>query len=158
MSNMTANNQMRTTGELNSALNTQLANWSVLGVKLHNYHWFVKGPQFFTLHAKFEELYNTAAGYVDELAERLLAIGGKPAATMSEYLKLSLIQEEASGELSAEQMVEALVADLETIAEGLKVGIEAAGEQEDDVTADLFTGMKADVEKQAWMLSAFLGK
>lgn len=157
MSNMTANNQIRTSGELNSALNTQLANWSVLGVKLHNYHWFVKGPQFFTLHAKFEELYDTAAGYVDELAERLLAIGGKPAATMSEYLKLSLIQE-ASGEQSAEQMVEALAADLGTIAKGLKVGIEAAGEQEDDVTADLFTGMKADVEKQAWMLSAFLGK
>ncbi|KKO54252.1 Dps family protein [Paenibacillus sp. DMB20] len=157
MSNMTANNQIRTTGELNSALNTQLANWSVLGVKLHNYHWFVKGPQFFTLHAKFEELYNTAAEYVDELAERLLAIGGKPAATMSEYLKLSVIQE-ASGEPSADQMVEALAADLGTIAEGLKAGIEAAGEQGDDVTADLFTGMKADVEKQAWMLSAFLGK
>ncbi|MGM1048206.1 starvation-inducible DNA-binding protein [Paenibacillus uliginis N3/975] len=155
MSNLTKD--VQTTNDLNAVLNTQLANWSLLGVKLHNYHWFVKGPQFFTLHAKFEELYNTAAGYVDEIAERMLAIGGKPAATMAEYLKLATI-EEASGETSAEQMVERLVADFQVIVEGLKAGIESAGEQGDDPTADLMTGMMTEVEKQNWMLSAFLGK
>lgn len=155
MSNLTKETQ--TTNELNSVLNTQLANWSVLGVKLHYYHWFVKGPHFFTLHAKFEELYNTAADYVDEIAERLLAIGGKPAATMAEYLKVATIQE-ASGENSAEQMVETLIADFTSIADGLKSGIEVAGEHDDDSTADLLTGMMTDVEKQNWMLSAYLGK
>jgi starvation-inducible DNA-binding protein len=72
--------------QLVSILNKQIANWSVLYTKLHNYHWYVKGGQFFTLHVKFEEFYNEAGLHVDELAERLLAIGGKPAATLKEYL------------------------------------------------------------------------
>lgn len=155
MSNLTKNAQ--STNELNAVLNTQLANWSLLGVKLHNYHWFVKGPQFFTLHEKFEELYNTSAGYIDEIAERMLAIGGKPAATMAEYLKLATI-EEATGENSAEQMVESLIADFQVIVNELKAGIESAGEQGDDPTADLLIGMMTDLEKQSWMLNAFLGK
>lgn len=47
-----------TTLTLEQALNQQVANFSILYVKIHNYHWYVKGEQFFTLHAKFEELYN----------------------------------------------------------------------------------------------------
>ena len=74
--------------KIQSVLNKQVANWSVLYVKLHNYHWYVKGPHFFTLHEKFEELYNEAGATVDELAERLLAIKGYPVATMEEYLSL----------------------------------------------------------------------
>lgn len=57
-------------------VNKQIANWTVLYTKLHNYHWYVTGPDFFTLHAKFEELYNEAALHIDELAERLLALEG----------------------------------------------------------------------------------
>lgn len=154
MSNFT---NVQSTDKLNAVLNTQLANWSVLGVKLHNYHWFVKGPQFFALHEKFEELYNTAADYVDEIAERMLAIGGKPAASMAEYLKLASI-EEATGDQSAEQMVATLVADFQVIVKELKAGIEIANDQGDDPSADLLIGMLTDVEKQSWMLSAFLGK
>ncbi|MBY8909064.1 DNA starvation/stationary phase protection protein, partial [Salinicoccus roseus] len=62
--------------EVREALNLQVANFTVLWTKLHNYHWYVKGHNFFSLHDKFEELYDTASTYVDELAERLLAIGG----------------------------------------------------------------------------------
>lgn len=63
-------------------LNEQVANWTVLYTKIHNFHWFVKGPHFFSLHVKFEELYNEASEHIDELAERILAIGGSPVATM----------------------------------------------------------------------------
>ena len=56
-------------------LNQQVANWTVAYTKLHNFHWYVKGPNFFSLHEKFEELYNEASQYVDDLAERILAIG-----------------------------------------------------------------------------------
>lgn len=143
--------------ELHSILNIQVANWSLLGVKLHHYHWYVKGPQFYVLHEKFEELYNAAADYVDELAERLLAIGGKPAASMTQYLQLTTLQE-ANGENSAEEMVSQLIADYETIAAELKQGIAAADAVGDDATADLFTGMMTDIQKHAWMLNAFLGK
>lgn len=45
---------------LQTALNVQISNWSILYTKLHRYHWYVKGPLFFTLHEKFEELYNEA--------------------------------------------------------------------------------------------------
>ncbi|MEX3617508.1 Dps family protein [Paenibacillus glucanolyticus] len=157
MSNLTHNAQGTTTDELQQILNTQVANWSLLGVKLHHHHWFVKGPQFYVLHEKFEELYNAAAGYVDELAERMLAIGAKPAATMSQYLKLATLQE-ASNEKSAEQMVGQLVADFEQLAVELKAGIDAANQEGDDATADLLTGMVSDVQKHTWMLNAYLGK
>lgn len=148
--------QVNSHTELYAALNRQTANWTLLGVKLHHYHWYVSGPQFFTLHEKFEELYNEAAGYVDELAERLLAIGGKPAATMAEYLKLSALKEAAGGE-SAKEMVAQLVKDYSAVAEELKQGISQAEELGDHPTADLLIGIRTSVEKTAWMLNAYLG-
>ncbi|WP_151733153.1 Dps family protein ['Paenibacillus yunnanensis' Narsing Rao et al. 2020] len=141
--------------ELYAALNRQTANWTLLGVKLHHYHWYVNGPQFFTLHEKFEELYNEAAGFVDELAERLLAIGGKPASTMTQYLALSDLKEAAGGE-SAKEMVAQLVADFTLIVSELKAGIEAAEDLGDHPTADLFIGIRSSVEKTVWMLNAYL--
>ncbi|MEW8986778.1 MAG: DNA starvation/stationary phase protection protein, partial [Bacillus sp. (in: firmicutes)] len=73
--------------DLIQAVNKQVANWTVLYTKLHNYHWYVKGRHFFTLHTKFEELYNEAATIIDEFAERILALEGKPVATLKEYLE-----------------------------------------------------------------------
>ncbi|AIQ62685.1 general stress protein [Paenibacillus stellifer] len=147
---------MKSQTELHAALNRQTANWTLLGIKLHNYHWFVTGPQFFTLHEKFEEFYNEAAGYVDELAERLLAIGGKPAATIKEYLALSSLQEATGGE-SAKDMVAALVKDFGVLVEESKALIGLAEESGDQPTADLLIGIRSTLEKHVWMLSAFLG-
>lgn len=113
--------------KLHDVLNRQIANWNVLYVKLHHYHWFVKGEQFFTLHAKFEELYNEAAAYIDDLAERLLTIGGKPAATLKQYLELATIRE-ATGSETAEQMVKTLAEDFSSVVRELKQGVEIAGE------------------------------
>jgi starvation-inducible DNA-binding protein len=108
--------------KLNDFLNKQISNWSVLYIKLHNYHWYVKGTEFFTLHAKFEEYYNRVAIYIDELAERLLAIGGSPVASMKEYLEMSSIKESTNDE-SASKMVETLVNDFSIIIEELKSGM-----------------------------------
>ncbi len=72
----------------------------------------MKGPHFFTLHEKFEELYNEAGTTVDELAERLLAIKGFPVATMDEYLQLATIKE-GDKTLSPDEMVLDLVRDYE---------------------------------------------
>lgn len=79
--------------QLIQAVNKQVANWTVMYVKLHNYHWYVKGKDFFTLHEKFEELYNETATYIDDLAERLLALNGKPIATMKESLETASVKE-----------------------------------------------------------------
>ncbi|OMF66680.1 DNA starvation/stationary phase protection protein [Paenibacillus sp. FSL R5-0765] len=142
---------------LQEVLNRQIAGWSVLYTKLHNFHWYVQGPHFFTLHAKFEELYNLATANMDEVAERLLAIGGRPVATMTEQLRLSPI-EEAQGQLSAERMVESVVADLHTMVEVIRQGIHEAGEAEDNATEDMLIGFTAALDKEVWMLTAFLGK
>ncbi|SEF96777.1 DNA starvation/stationary phase protection protein [Paenibacillus sp. UNC499MF] len=136
-------------------LNKQVANWTVLYVKLHNYHWYVKGDQFFTLHVKFEELYNEAAGYVDELAERLLAIGGKPVATLKECLELSDIGE-ASGSEKPDAMVRALLADFETVINECKTGMKEAVEAGDEGTSDMLLGITQSLEKHRWMLGSFL--
>jgi len=93
MSKLTATIEGTKTGKLADSLNVQLANWSVLYVKLHHFHWYVTGPHFSVLHAKFEELYDLAAESLDDLAERILTIGGKPASTMKEYLSLATIRE-----------------------------------------------------------------
>lgn len=77
---------MSNQAQLQEAVNKQVANWTVLFTKLHNFHWYVKGHHFFVLHEKFEELYNEAAEYIDDLAERLLALEGSPIATLTEAL------------------------------------------------------------------------
>lgn len=147
----------RNTTALQEGLNRQIAGWSVLYTKLHNFHWYVKGPHFFTLHPKFEELYNLATANMDEVAERLLTIGGRPAATMTEQLRLSPIQE-AEGQFSAEQMVEQVVADLNMMLSVIRQGIDEAGESEDKATEDMLIGFTAALDKEIWMLNAFLGK
>ncbi|WP_066314033.1 Dps family protein [Bacillus sp. FJAT-29814] len=143
--------------QLAETLNKQIANWSVLYMKLHNYHWYVTGGQFFTLHAKFEEFYNEAGLHVDELAERLLAIGGKPVATMKESLEISSIKE-AAGTESAEEMVQSVINDFSIIIGELKEGMSLAEENNDETTGDMLLAIHSGLEKHVWMLKAFLGK
>ncbi|WP_462411199.1 Dps family protein [Neobacillus sp. Marseille-QA0830] len=143
--------------QLVNMLNKQIANWSVLYIKLHNYHWYVKGDQFFTLHAKFEELYNEAGLHVDELAERLLAVGGQPVATMRECLELSTV-EEAFGTETAQEMVQSVVNDFSIIIGELKEGMSFTDEINDETTGDMLLAIHSTLEKHVWMLKAFLGK
>ena len=137
-------------------LNKQLADWNVLYVKLHNYHWYVKGGDFFTLHAKFEELYNEASIHIDELAERVLIIGGKPLATMREYLDTSGINE-ANKLVKAEGMVQDLIHDYQYLIEDLKEGMEITDFENDSVTHGLYLAIREQLSKHVWMLKAFLG-
>ncbi|WP_284036652.1 MULTISPECIES: Dps family protein [Neobacillus] len=143
------------TTRLSDTMNKQVANFSVLYMKLHHYHWYVKGENFFTLHVKFEELYNEAAQHVDTIAERMLALGAKPASTLEETLKRASIKE-AMDEESANDMVQTLVDDVTTICSELSEGITMAEDQEDEPTADLFTEIRASLEKHGWMLRAYL--
>ena len=138
-------------------LNLQISNWNILYVKLHNYHWYVKGPQFFTLHEKFQLLYEEAALHVDELAERLLAIGGKPLATMGDYLKTASIREASEGQ-SALDMVRTITADFTQLTTELKEGIEVAETADDQTTADILLAILVGLQKHIWMLNAFAGE
>lgn len=137
-------------------LNQQLSDWNLLFVKLHNYHWNVKGSDFFTLHEKFEELYDEAAGHIDEIAERILALGYVPAGSFKEYLELATL-EEATGKETSREMVEQIINDFKALIVSAKNGIDIAGESDDETTVDLFTQIHVALEKHVWLFSAFLG-
>lgn len=141
--------------KLNQILNKEVANFGLLYTKLHNYHWYVKGKGFFTLHGKFEELYDKVTEYQDEVAERLLTIGGSPVATLKDVLSTATLKE-ATGKETPDEMIKNLAADFETLIEEMKEGIKVANEEGDDVTADMFVGMSKDLQKTVWMLKAFL--
>ncbi|MCY9697609.1 Dps family protein [Paenibacillus alginolyticus] len=138
-------------------LDKQVANFSVLYMKLHNYHWYVKGENFFTLHIKFEELYTEVALHLDVIAERMLSLRTIPTATLQEHLAAASIKE-AKNEETAEQMVKQLVGDFTRICSEMTEGIELAEEQKDQPTADLLIGIRSSLEKHSWMLDAYLGK
>jgi len=115
----------------------------------------VKGPHFFTLHAKFEELYEEAAVTIDEFAEQLLAIGGSPISTLKASLQLATI-EETNEKLTAEEMVQTVVNDFSLIIDELKAGMEIAEQNNDEVTSDMFLGLIGKLTKHNWMLKSFL--
>jgi starvation-inducible DNA-binding protein len=143
--------------KLLDSMNVQLSNWTVMYVKLHHFHWYVKGPHFPVLHAKFEELYELAALKLDELAERILAIEGKPVSTMKEFLSLATIKE-VNKTQSENDMLSATIADLKVLVEGLEETAKIAEEEaNDDATADILTGQVEELQKQVWMLKSTLG-
>jgi len=133
----------------------QLSNWSVLYFKLHHYHWYVKGPHFPVLHAKFEELYDMAALKLDDLAERILSIEGKPVSTMKEFLAQATIKE-ADKAKTENDMLSATIEDLKELIEGLKAAASSAEEAEDTATSDMLIGQVEELQKQVWMLKATL--
>ncbi|MGG1556033.1 DNA starvation/stationary phase protection protein [Paenibacillus ferrarius] len=147
----------QTKPDLNVIMDKQVANFSILYMKLHHFHWYVKGPDFFTLHIKFEELYNEAALHLDAIAERMLALGKRPTATLKEQLALSSVKE-ASGRENAQEMVQSLSDDLQVVRAELSEGINLAEQGGDQPTADLFIAIRTSLEKTGWMLQAYLGK
>jgi starvation-inducible DNA-binding protein len=144
--------------KLHSFLNKEVSNFTVLYEKLHHYHWYVSGTGFFTLHEKFQSDYEQITEFVDEIAERLLMIGGTPVSTLSEYLSLTSLTENQKSTTDAASMVSNLVSDYELIVKELKEGIAIADQLEDPVTEDLFIHITAELEKKIWMYKAYLVK
>ncbi|HET7657710.1 MAG TPA: DNA starvation/stationary phase protection protein [Bacillales bacterium] len=132
-------------------MNQQVSNFALMYVKLHRYHWFVQGRHFFMLHEKYEEWYELFGNYLDEMAERVLAIGGKPLATMKKFLNETTLKEAEADDKEAEMLAE-LHADFSQIAAELKEGIDLCAEHEDEPSADLMIRIEGELEKQAWMI------
>lgn len=136
-------------------LNKQVANYTVLYTKLHQHHWYVTGPHFIPLHKKFEELYDGVAEKLDEIAERLLSIGGKPVATLQGSLELSVIGE-ATESLSAEEMIRSVIADFTLLVDQWRELTDAAQAEQDESTADLAIGTITELQKELWILSSLI--
>ena len=141
--------------EIAAGLSKLLADSYSLYLKTHNYHWNVEGPLFNTLHLMFEEHYTELATAVDEIAERIRALGVKAPGSYSAYGTLTSIAE-ASGDESAEDMIRQLVIGQETVARTAREAIAAADSASDEPTADLLTQRMQIHEKNAWMLRSML--
>lgn len=140
-----------------SSLNLLLANYHVHYQKLRNFHWNVKGSDFFDLHEQFEQRYNIVKESIDEIAERIKVFGHTPFSKMSDYLKHSKI-EEVGTDLSADEMVKEVLKDYEAMLYFLSEAMNTAAEINDLGTEDMLNSYITDMEKHHWMLNAFLGK
>jgi starvation-inducible DNA-binding protein len=141
--------------EIANQLSALLADSYSLYLKTHNYHWNVTGPLFNTLHTMFEAQYTELATAVDEIAERIRALGIKAPGSYSAFTALTSISEATGGE-SAEQMIRALVEGQETVARTARAAFPAADSADDEPTADLLTQRMQIHEKNAWMLRSML--
>lgn len=137
---------------LYNGLNKQVANFALMNIKLHHFHWYVKGPNFFTLHVKFEELYKEFIELYDDFAERLIIIGGKPSTLLKNYLQMASISETTA--TVASDMITELVNDLKLLSIELKQLTVIANDLNDDQTADLLIQTVASFEKHIWMFSS----
>ena len=147
---------MTTTETLTTEIKKLLADLHIQYQNLRNFHWNVKGPDFFTLHQKFEELYLDAATKIDETAERILAIGGSPSASISENIKVADI-EDGYQVKEAREMIQALIEGYNVILKDVSVILNEAENANDEATVDTFTGYLTEIEKTNWMLKAYLG-
>lgn len=143
--------------QLAQELNVLLASYQMFYQNLRGFHWNIKGPAFFELHLKFEELYGDAVLKIDEIAERVLTLSGTPLHTFSDYLKHSSIKE-AANVTDSEGTVGTTLSNLKTLLEIERNILALAGEANDEGTDSLMSGYISEQEKTVWMLSSYLGK
>lgn len=136
-------------------LNNLLASYEIYYQNLRNFHWNITGPNFFELHAKFEELYNEATLAIDETAERILTLGERPYSSFSEYIENSIITEAKMVD-DAKKMVEIVRDNLNSLLNLERSVLEVAGKQGDEGTVTLMSDYITAKEKTVWMLSAYL--
>jgi starvation-inducible DNA-binding protein len=134
-----------------------LADEYVLYTKTRNYHWNVVGPQFNDLHKFFEAQYEELDDIIDEVAERMRALGHGAPATLAEFTRLARLGEKPGERPSARNMLGALLADHEAVVRTLRTDLETCATQHRDAgTSDFLTGLMERHEKMSWMLRAFL--
>ena len=136
-----------------AALSKLLADTYTLYLKTHGYHWNVEGPHFQQLHIQFMEQYTEMWTAVDELAERIRALGHYAPGSYAQFVKLSTIKEE-DGQPDWLAMVRNLADGHEQVAQSARAVLRVAEDIGDDATADVVTPRITLHEKTAWMLRA----
>ena len=132
------------------------ADAAVFYVKVHNFHWNVKGMDFHPTHKATEEIYENFADVFDDVAERVLQIGEKPYVTLADMLKAAKIKEESKTSFTSKDVLKAILADYEYFLkafENLSSEAEKAG---DNVTQGYADDKVGDLQKAIWMLKATL--
>lgn len=142
---------------ISDGLRKLLADSYVLYLKTQGFHWNVTGPMFTVLHALFEDLYTDLAEAVDEIAERIRALGEFAPGSYAQFLALASITEE-KGVPSANEMVQQLIDGQEAVIRTARKIFQEVEKANDQPTADLLTRRMLTHEKYAWMLRSILEK
>lgn len=127
-----------------------------LFIKIHNYHWNVKGMDFSPVHAKTEEIYNNMAVLYDDTAERVIQLGDKPYLTIGELVKATKIKEEKGDTFKSKEIVKHLVNDFEYLHKSFQELSDEADKAGDKITAAFADDNVAILEKELWMLGSML--
>jgi starvation-inducible DNA-binding protein len=141
--------------QIAEGLSRLLADSYTLYLKTHNFHWNVTGPMFSTLHILFEQHYTELATAVDEIAERIRALGVAAPGSYKQFSELSSIKEE-TGVPGAEEMIRQLVQGQEAVVKTARSIFPVVESANDEPSADLLTQRMQIHEKNAWMLRSLL--
>lgn len=142
-----------------AVLNQAVADLSVAHAILHQVHWYMRGAGFMVWHPKMDEYMDELDGYLDEMSERLITLGGAPFSTLAEFSENSQLKEvPGSYGLTLEQQLARVVEVFRTLATLFQEGFVISDEEGDSVTNDLFNVAKASLDKHIWMLQAELGQ
>jgi len=140
-------------------LNQAVADLSQFATVIHQAHWYMRGTDFLTQHEKMDEYMNEINDQMDEVAERLIVIGGAPYSTLSEFAANTKISDMAgSFEVSMAGHFQTLLDNYRYMQGLYQEGIDTAAEENDKVTEDMFINLTSAVEKNIWMISAVLNK
>lgn len=137
-------------------LNARLADCVDLQTQTKQAHWNVKGTNFIALHELFDKTNEEVEGYVDEIAERAVQLGGVAEGTARMAAKRSSLTEYPANAIDGRSHVEALSAALATFGKAVPMAIDDAGEFRDLDTADLFTEVSRGIDKWLWFVEAHL--
>lgn len=127
-----------------------------LFLKFHNYHWNVKGLQFFSIHGYTEEAYDEMATIFDDTAERAIQLGGQALLLNSELVKKSKIKEESKTSFTPKVVLENMQKDYKYLLKAFKALSDVANKEGDAGTIAIADEKVAQIEKRLWMLEATL--
>ncbi|GAA3603103.1 Dps family protein [Secundilactobacillus similis] len=141
-------------------LNQLIADLSQLQVNIQQIHWYMRGSQFFKLHPLMDDYNDALANQLDEIAERLIAIGGAPLSTTHEFIENTGLPDEKVtwDQYSLKQYMERLDTQFKYLSDQYQKGIEITDEEKDFSTQDLLIECHTLIDKYIWMISAYLGR
>ena len=133
-------------------LNAFLSDLNVFYRKLQNYHWNIKGREFFVIHAKLEEYYDEINAQVDEIAEHILMLGGQPLGTLQDYLENTKIQEAENRKVDATTIFNELIKDFKELLQDVAKIKKLSEEINEFKTSALMDTFIENYSKKLWML------
>ncbi len=139
-----------------SALNDLLADLHVTYYKLRHFHWLVKGGEFYTLHEQFEKMYDDFALHIDEVAERIVAIGHEPLKTLAANIERATVSEQPATP-EARDMARELADDFDAVIDRVDKATAAADDAGLRSTENALDDIRDSVDGHRWMLRRYIG-